>query len=224
MSSQQHQAQGKHLVRNLRTLMPDADLNLAELYDLIDRLAAAVRLDAPVETDYMPDEVAHHQFCRLRFEDTDLPIAGICYWDSHERLWAVARNRNDNADVRRFTLWHELGHITWHGWHDRLFPGLPLKDMHLLSEFAADYFAGEVLMPRRLVERAFSDGIQDPAELARHFRVSEDAMRWKLAQTDLPFVSSDDQPIAARTTSNAVTPRTLGSTASHRSNLKGGTS
>lgn len=220
--SQKQQAQSKYLLGNLRTLMPDTDLSLAELYELIDRLAAAVRLDAPVETDHMPDEVAL-RFCRLRMEDTDLPIAGICYWDSREQLWAVARNRSDSADARRFTLWHELGHITWHGWHNQLFPGLSLNDMHLLSEFAADHFAGEVLIPRHLVAQVFSDGLQDPAELAEHFRVSEDTMRWKLAQTDLPFVSSEDQTIATHPNRHAVTPCTLGSVA-HHAKLNGGTS
>lgn len=181
-----------YLLGNLRALLPDDELSLAELFDLVERLAAAVRLDAPVSTAHVPDEVAA-RICHLRLEETDLPVAGICYWDPHDHVWVLARNRTDSTETRRFTLWHELGHIVWHGWGTRLFPGMPLDNRLRLNEYAADHFAGEVLMPRELVEQTFMRGLQDPTGLARHFGVSEEAMRWKLAQTDLPFVSSDDE-------------------------------
>jgi Zn-dependent peptidase ImmA (M78 family) len=194
-----------YLLGNLRALMPDADLSLAELFDLIERLAAAIRLDAPVTTDHMPDDVAT-RVCRLRLEESDLPIAGICYWDPADHVWVIARSSADSPETRRFTLWHELGHIVWHGWGKRLFPGMSRENRLRLNELAADFFAGEVLMPRRLLERAFSTGLHDPAELARRFDVSEDAMRWKLAQTDLPFVSSEDQATTTYPYTHAIVP------------------
>jgi Zn-dependent peptidase ImmA (M78 family) len=194
-----------YLLSNLRALMPDADLSLAELFDLIERLAAAIRLDAPVTSDHMPDDVTT-RICRLQLEESDLPIAGICYWDPAERLWVIARNTADSPTTRRFTLWHELGHVVWHGWEKRLFPGMKAVNLDRLAEHAADHFAGEVLMPRRLLERAFSSGVHDPAELARRFDVSEDAMRWKLAQTDLPFVSSEDQATTTYPYTHATVP------------------
>lgn len=180
-----------YLLHDLRALIPGEELTLASLFSLLDRLAMAIRLDAGIFTDDLPDSVAA-QVCRLRLEETDLPVAGFSYWDSEARAWAVARNPSDSVESRRFTLWHEIGHILWRGNEARLFANLSAVEASHLAEYAAEYFAGEVLMPRRLVEHAFHDGINTPSELADRFRVSPLAMRWKLAQTDLPEVSSDD--------------------------------
>lgn len=180
-----------YLLHDLRALIPREELTLAGLFSLLDRLAMAVRLDAAIFSDDLPDSAAE-QVCRIRLEETTLPVAGFSYWDSGAKVWAIARNPADSAESRRFTVWHEIGHILWRGNESRLFANLSAAQADHLAEYAADYFAGEVLMPRRLVEHAFYDGVNSPTELAARFHVTPLAMRWKLAQTDLPEVSSDD--------------------------------
>jgi len=176
------------LLTSLRELIPDHELSLAELLTLIERQAVALRTLARIQTDVLPSRVVAGQ-PSLRIEDTDLPIAGYRYWDPHQRRWVICLNRDAPEVARRFTLLHEFAHILWHGSESRLFPGMEPINLDRLAEHAADIFAGEALMPRRLVASAHQRGLRTPSQLARHFNVSTDTVLWKLAQMDLPAPS-----------------------------------
>jgi IrrE N-terminal-like domain len=183
-NKQTHRLQ-RPLLTSLRELIPDHELSLAELLTLIERQAGALRALMRIQTGVLPSRVVAGQ-PSLWIEDTDLPIAGYRYWDSHQHRWVICLNRDEPETARRFTLLHEFAHILWHGSESRLFPGLEPINLDRLAEHAADIFAGEALMPRRLVASAYQRGLRTPSQLARHFNVSTDTTMWKLAQLDLP--------------------------------------
>jgi Zn-dependent peptidase ImmA (M78 family) len=96
---------------------------------------------------------------------------------------------------RRFTLAHELGH-----WICQVLEGhaAPIycraadlaQDANRTLEREANVFAAEVLMPDTLVREAFADDAT-AADLANSFRVSEEAMQWRLFN----FGLVDERPV-----------------------------
>ncbi len=58
-------------------------------------------------------------------------------------------------------------------------------DSHRKMEVQANQFAAALLMPRNMVEEKFKAGITDLANLAHLFRVSEEAMGYRLDQLGL---------------------------------------
>jgi hypothetical protein len=117
--------------------------------------------------------------------EIDMPCSGASDWDSHRRVWVITLNALEPETRQRLSLLHEYKHIIDHG-------GPGLVDMgertfygRSATEYLAEYFAGCVLMPKRLVRRAWGDGIQRVADLAELFDVSERAMEVRLHQLKL---------------------------------------
>jgi Zn-dependent peptidase ImmA (M78 family)/DNA-binding XRE family transcriptional regulator len=110
----------------------------------------------------------------------------------HDRAM-IGINKDHHSNRRRFSLAHELGHFVL-GHHlgssdevdslhidtDEGHP--PGFDWH--AERAANDFAAELLMPRRLMSAAFERS-QDPSELADQFKVSRLAMGYRLVNLGL---------------------------------------
>jgi len=105
----------------------------------------------------------------------------------------IGINELHSTNRRRFSLAHELGHFVL-GHHrgsgengDALHidagegnpPGFDWR-----AERAANDFAAELLMPRKLMSEAFGMS-QDPSELADQFQVSELAMGYRLVNLGL---------------------------------------
>jgi Zn-dependent peptidase ImmA (M78 family) len=84
---------------------------------------------------------------------------------------------------------HEFKHIVDHRETDRLYTGDRRHTPAEQAELAADYFAGCLLMPKRLLKRAWGNGLQRPVAVGRHFRVSARAAEVRLAQTGLSETS-----------------------------------
>ena len=101
------------------------------------------------------------------------------------RYWVIVINRYEPWTRRRFTLMHEFKHIVDHGHAQQLYNGNARHTAHEQAEMAADYFAGCILMPKRLLKRAWCNGLQTPTRLGRHFGVSPQAADVRLAQTGL---------------------------------------
>jgi hypothetical protein len=143
---------------------------------------------------------------KLRVDYVDSPVSGASFWNGQE--WVIQLNRNESWTRQRFTLAHEYKHIVDHGATSRLYTGTRTTTGADLAERAADYFAGCLLVPRKLLKRAWGRGMQQPRDLARHFQVSEQAIAVRLAQTGLvertarcaapspPFRSSAPHPNA----------------------------
>lgn len=120
----------------------------------------------------------------------DQPVAGASFWDPRNRQWIIHVNRYDRRTRKRFTIAHEYKHIIDHGSTDRLYPDPRRAGSQ--REAAADYFAACLLMPRRLVKQAWGRGIQRIPDLAAHFQVSEQAMKYRVDQ--LRLVDQNHEP------------------------------
>jgi Zn-dependent peptidase ImmA (M78 family) len=143
------------------------------------------------------EEIAKMLGVDLRYEPFDGGLSGALYRadDGH----AVLGVNNWHAEVRqRFTIAHELGHLTLH--RDELFVDGVLKrdDESSLAirshEIEANAFAAELLMPRKFVltelnKTLSTNATPDPNRLIEHlagvFDVSEQAMQFKLMNLGL---------------------------------------
>jgi Zn-dependent peptidase ImmA (M78 family) len=131
--------------------------------------------------DYpVPSEIVTEQ-PHIRIEYRDMPTSGLSYWSRD--TWIICLNRTEPYTRQRFTLLHEFKHIVDH--HSNARPRAAESPGTALAEHVADYFAGCVLAPKRLLKRAWGDGIQRPVDLGRLFDVSARAITVRLSQVGL---------------------------------------
>ena len=115
--------------------------------------------------------------------DCDLPVSGSAHWDGSR--WVITLNGADGRLRRRFSLMHEFKHIIDHTTKGYLYGTGIAVEAAERSERAADYFAACLLMPKQYVKRLWGQGVQRPQQLARHFDVSVQALRYRLDQCGL---------------------------------------
>jgi hypothetical protein len=187
----------RDLVKQLRTLVPLRPLTLSESYTLAERQASQALdlvgitepgltvswlLDLPrVEVRLAP----RHRMDRL---------SGMTTF-SHGR-YLILINQNDAHARRRFTLAHEFKHLLDYTAAKLIHANLGHGDLSRQSrqvELVADHFAACLLMPKILVRRGWTSGIQDPVALAGLFNVSADAMRVRLRY--LGYLTDTARPI-----------------------------
>ncbi len=180
---------GTSVLATLRRLHPNRPLDLTDALWLAElqanrllQLRGAAH-DVPVPTTIVTG------LPRISVEhDPELPAnaaSGCSTWDYQRRSWIISLNPTEPRTRRRFTVLHEYKHIL-----DHASPGIRTSTSRTptqrsAAEVVADYFAGCVLMPKRLLTAAFYDGIQQPRELADLFDVSEPAIRVRLNQIGL---------------------------------------
>lgn len=111
--------------------------------------------------------------------------SGASFWNKHRRTWVIQVSRSDSTCRCRFTLAHEFKHIIDHGRQHLLYRGTHRTSAETQAERAADFFAGCLLVPRRLLVRAWRSGIHKSSDLAQLFHVSEQAIAVRLRQTGL---------------------------------------
>lgn len=179
---------GASVLTTLRSLLPPRRLYLSEAMRIAE-LQAHRLLELRDVTDVpVPVEIVT-ELPRVVVEyDPDLPghaASGSSAWDVPRRAWIIALNPDEPPTRQRFTVLHEYKHIIDH-YHPGL-GGRPPTTLYGLTpvEYVAEYFAGCVLMPRRLVKAAYYDGIQRLADLAELFDVSGRAMEVRLDQLGL---------------------------------------
>lgn len=183
---------GTSVLASLRSLIPNRQLHLSEALRIAELQAGRLlelrgALDVPVPTTVvtgLPRVSVEH--------DTDLPAdaaSGSSHWNWHRGSWIICLNPTEPRTRRRFTLFHEYKHILDHGSPGiAVTPGRATRQKPV-EEIVADYFAGCVLMPKRLVKAAYFDGIQRTADLAELFDVSEAAVHVRLNQIGLSDAS-----------------------------------
>ncbi len=219
---------GTSVLAALRRLHPSRPLDLTDALWLAElqahrllQLRGAAH-DIPVPTSIvteLPRIAVDH--------DPDLPkdaASGCSTWDYQRRAWVISLNPTEPRTRRRFTVLHEYKHILDHGSSAIRFSGSRAPFQRPAAEVVADYFAGCVLMPKRLLSAAYYDGIQQPRDLAELFDVSEPAIRVRLNQIGLGEPPQQPAPRPAyrhqhqtrraryyRTT--AIVPDTAGATA-----------
>jgi Zn-dependent peptidase ImmA (M78 family) len=132
--------------------------------------------------DAIPEDVIA-SLPRITIVRRDMPTSGLTYWNGEE--WIIALNRSEPEARQRFSLFHEYKHIVDHGSAKLLYRGSRTRTAEQQAEQAADFFAGCVLMPRKLVKRAWAAGRQTPEQLGQFFDVSARAAEVRLAQLGL---------------------------------------
>jgi len=174
------------VLASLRALLPNRRLQLFEAMRLAELQANRLLEMSRVEEIPVPIEIITDMpHIQLEYE-ADMPASGASDWDSHHQTWVITVNSLEPETRQRLSILHEYKHIIDHG-----SPGLvddpSGRTYYGLSrhEFLAEYFAGCVLMPRRWVKRAWSDGIQYVPDLAELFDVSRRAMQVRLGQLRL---------------------------------------
>lgn len=185
----------------LRALVPERALDFHQALRVAELQATTLRrltdaVDGAIGEDSITD------LPRLRVVYRQLPTSGMSYWDG--RMWVIAINSSEPPTRQRFTLLHEFKHIMDHSRVNRLY-GAPGAGADKRAEQACDFFAGCVLMPKRLVKRAWGNGMQRPAALAEHFEASERAVEVRLAQ--LGLTDPPDRCAASRRTRLGSPPR-----------------
>jgi Zn-dependent peptidase ImmA (M78 family) len=147
--------------------------------------AGVTRPPVPVE------RIAQFLGAQIAYEAFDGDVSGMLYRDANRTLIGV--NSSHAPTRQRFTLAHEIAHL-------RLHKGQPVFIDRLVrvnwrdgtsdqEEAQANAFAAELLMPRQLmlqeIERQIKRSRQIAPEqlissLAETFRVSQEAMRYRL--------------------------------------------
>lgn len=174
----------KSVLASLRSVVPARQATFREALRVAE-IQASKLLD--VLGHESPEEVPLELITslpRIRIvTDQALPNSGASYWNGQD--WIIAINPDDSRVRQRLTIFHEYKHIVDHGFRHLLYTGSRAADADRQAEQVADYFAGCVLASRRMLKRAWGEGIQQPARLARLFGMSETAVRVRLQQIGL---------------------------------------
>jgi hypothetical protein len=192
------------VLASLRALIPRRPLARAELLRVIELQANRLLelngiADCPVPTEIIT-ELPH-----IELVHEPMPMSGAVGWNGHS--WVIFLDPTQGEGRWRFTLLHEFAHIINHGHEHHLFRGSRSLTPRQQAERAANYFAGCALVPRRLLKRAWGEGIQRTTDLAETFEVSTQAIEVRLRQVGL--VAQDprcglDQVRIARTTTEVA--------------------
>ena len=141
------------------------------------------------------DKIAKHLGALVRYSPLDGDISGMIY--IKDNVPVIGINSLQHPNRQRFTLAHECGHLvldrellTKEVHVDKQFTVLRRDDRSAtgseLIEIRANRFAAELLMPKDMLLKALGNqtpDIDDPAlieKLAQTFRVSADAMRFRI--------------------------------------------
>jgi Zn-dependent peptidase ImmA (M78 family) len=185
----------------LRRLMPNRHLRLSEALRVAELQADRLLRLQGIPDVPVPIEVVS-ALPRIDIDcDTDLPrhaASGASRWDQARRAWVISINPEEPRTRQRFTIFHEYKHIVDH-YHPGLGGPLP-RSLYGLepTEYVAEFFAGCLLMPKRLVKAAYYDGIQRVSDLAELFDVSVRAMEVRLDQLGITRASDEPTTIKPR--------------------------
>jgi predicted transcriptional regulator len=167
------------------------------------RLLCPQRPLAPWEARSIAERQAHRLLSQLRITEPPFPVeavaalprvevhylparhlSGAVSW--RRSKWRILINSNDSRGRQVFSLAHELKHLIDHPMREAIYKDSRYGTAEQAAERAADYFAACLTMPRSWLKRCFYDeGFRDPQVLARRFRVSAPAMRYRFDQLGL---------------------------------------
>jgi len=170
------------VLASLRSLVPTRALQFSEALRIAELQANRLLQLLAITDGPVPSEIVS-ELPRIQVRYRELPTSGLSYWNGE--TWVIGLNRAEPRTRQRFTLLHEYKHILDHGRAEYLYRADGRYSAAERAEQVADYFAGCALMPKRLVKRAWGEGMQRTSELARLFDVSERAIRFRLTQLGL---------------------------------------
>jgi len=174
----------RELLARLRAATPHRALTHRESERVAERQAELLRRVLQLsDTPQLPTAALTSLPFATVTERSDFPTSGMATKTPYG--WIIVL-RSDEAKVRqRFSLAHELRHLLDDPFIDRLYPASGGYTSFERAERVCDYFAGCLLMPKRLLRADWVDGRQDIAALARRYDVSRAAMTVRLSQLGL---------------------------------------
>ncbi len=137
------------------------------------------------------EEIASCKNISIHYHPFSNDISGVFYKKGEKLFLGV--NEKHTEQRQRFTIAHEIGHHILHT-DDILHYDIQRCDtvdgidpvyfradkIQSSQETEANFFAAELLMPAELIERCVEAGIEYVSDLAEYFKVSEEAMRYRL--------------------------------------------
>ena len=187
----------RNVMTELRDLVPIRPLTIVEALRIAELQAIRLLELTGISGPPVPEGVIS-ELPRIQVERFKLPgLSGAAEW-SHGR-WLIVINGAEPAGRQRFSLAHEFKHVLDNPFISVLYPPLHGMSDHDRAEQMCDYFAGCLLMPRRMVKRAWREGTRDLTGLTRRFAVSRAAMQVRLLQIGLsqPY-DRDETPGSTR--------------------------
>lgn len=174
--------QERSVLAILRALAPRRLLTQAETEYLAELQANRLLEMAGQPQLPIPNELIS-ELPRIRVaEDFELPASGSTQWVGGR--WLLTINGSEPYTRRRFSLAHEFKHVIDHRHVDTLY------NSDEQAEFAADFFAACLLMPKRDVKWYWGEGMQTLGALSEQFAVSPPAMARRLQHLGLRDQSS----------------------------------
>jgi Zn-dependent peptidase ImmA (M78 family) len=157
-----------------------------------ERRAITVLKELGIEEAPTPvEDIARRLGAQITYDSFEGDISGMLYREDDTAVIGV--NSRHATTRQRFTVAHECGHLLLHKGQPMFIDRYVRVNLRSgesnKEEREANAFAAELLMPRALVpveiERIIARFGQPPlstivAELARRFRVSEEAMTYRL--------------------------------------------
>ena len=132
-----------------------------------------------------PKAIAAAMGCQLRPFSPLRQLSGS--FDYEGQVPVLGYDASEGALRQRFTIAHELGHFVLGHASGQRDPSKNFSvDNYDFNEVAANRFAAELLMPEAWVRWfVVNQGVTSLSDLARHFAVSEVAMRFRLKNLGL---------------------------------------
>jgi predicted transcriptional regulator len=116
---------------------------------------------------------------------------GMSRFDEAARDWVIALRADVPTADRSFVIAHEVKHILDNGFGERLYGPVDVMSKAQRREFAADYFATCVLMPRLWLERDWKQGMRNLVKLADRFGTSASHLQHRLEA--LGLIETEDE-------------------------------
>jgi len=180
--------EGDQQLRELRAAMPRRVLSLNEGLRVAERQASLLRwqLERSATPTLPTGALTGLPFLTVTYRAT-LAKSGIA--TKTARGWVIVLRSDEPAVRQRFSLAHEIKHAL----DDELLARLPGglyrswdgRTDDELAERVCDHFAGCLLMPKLLLRRDWTSGVQNVSVLARRYDVSRAAMDVRLRQIGL---------------------------------------
>jgi Zn-dependent peptidase ImmA (M78 family) len=171
--------------------MPDIYKVIDQATDLLKRLKIK---EPPVNVEAIAEKLK----INIEHDDLDDDVSGFLILKKNNHTIVV--NENHPSNRQRFTIAHEIGHFVLHANNGKeLFIDKKYaRDINsstgeINEEMEANSFAAELLMPAQMLkDELVSSGFNvfdDMATfaLAKKFRVSEQALGYRLGKLDLGF-------------------------------------
>lgn len=132
--------------------------------------------------------IAYDLNISIIYHDFSNDISGVFIRDKNNNYIGI--NEHDTPARQRFTIAHEIGHHMLHSTDTLHYDNIPLDVPPVVlyrsnnnsnyNEVEANAFAAELLMPDDVIEKVIQLGVEVIDELANIFKVSPDAMRYRL--------------------------------------------